>query len=40
MSQAVDQQINLYLLEIQDAVCASVATQENLINIWQNYNIL
>ncbi|WP_370791845.1 hypothetical protein [Bilophila wadsworthia] len=39
MSQAVDQQINLYLLEIQDAVCASVATQENLINIWQNYNI-
>ena len=39
MSQAVDQQVNLYLLEIKDAICTAVATQGRLVNIWQNYNI-
>lgn len=39
MSQVIAQQMNLYLLEIKDAVCAAVATQGKLINIWQNYNI-
>ena len=39
MSQAVDQQVNLYLLEIKDAIWTAVATQGRLVNIWQNYNI-
>ena len=39
MSQAVDQQVNLYLLEIKDAICTAVATQGRLVNIWQKYNI-
>ena len=33
MSQAVDQQVNLYLLEIKDAIWTAVATQLSLIHI-------